>query len=149
MVNKKGLIEAALFVSDKPLSLHKLMQILSTEDPLEIEAILEKLKGELQSEERGIELSKTPEGFELRVKPEYRDKISILAPMSDLSEGMMRSLAIVAIKQPIKQSVIVRYQGNKSYGYLKSLQDKGLIRSQKSGRTKIITTTQDFEKYFG
>jgi len=148
-MSKKGLVEAALFVSDNPLSIQKLMKIANTEDSSEIVGIISLIKQELQNDDRGIELSQTPEGFEFRVKPEYRDSIRILAPMSDLSEGMMRSLAIVAIKQPIKQSIIIRYQGNKAYSYLKGLEDKGLIKSHKSGRTKIVTTTQDFEKYFG
>jgi len=149
MATKKGLVEAALFVSDKPLSLQRLMKIANTEDSSEIVNAIAEIKRELENDDKGIELSQTPEGFEFRVKSEYRDKIRILAPMSDLSEGMMRSLAIVAIKQPIKQSIIIRYQGNKAYNYLKGLEEKGLIRSQKSGRTKTITTTQDFEKYFG
>jgi segregation and condensation protein B len=61
----------------------------------------------------------------------------------------MRTLAIVAAKQPIKQSLIVKYQGNKAYGYVVGLEKKGLIRTEKYGRTKLITTTPDFEKYFG
>ena len=62
---------------------------------------------------------------------------------------MMRTLAIVAVKQPIKQSIIVKYQGNKAYGYVAALEEKGLIKTEKFGRTKLITTTPDFEKYFG
>jgi len=62
---------------------------------------------------------------------------------------MMRTLAIVAVKQPVKQSIIVRYQGNKSYGYIKDLENKGLVKTEKFSRTKLIYTTPDFEKYFG
>ncbi|MCS7106466.1 MAG: SMC-Scp complex subunit ScpB, partial [Candidatus Aenigmarchaeota archaeon] len=61
----------------------------------------------------------------------------------------MRTLAIVAVKQPIKRSLIVKYQGNKAYGYVESLEKKGLIKTEKAGRTRIITTTPEFEKYFG
>jgi segregation and condensation protein B len=107
------------------------------------------IQSSLKKSDRGVDLFETPEGYEFRLKPEYRDKVVKLAPFSDLSEGAMRTLAIVAANQPVKQSVIVRYQGNKSYGYIEKLVGKGLITAEKHGRTKIISTTPDFEKYFG
>lgn len=148
-MNPKALLEATLFVSDKPLSLERLSKIVGVGNPEKIKKLIEEIKKELEKEDRGIELAETPEGYELRVKQEYREKVAKLAPFADLSDGMLRTLAIVAIKQPIKQSTIVKFQGNKTYGYVASLEAKGLIRTEKAGRTKIITTTPEFERYFG
>jgi segregation and condensation protein B len=148
-MNQKALLEAALFVSDKPLSLEKLSRIAGIGSEQEVKLLLAELQQKLAKEDRGIELVETPEGYELRVKQEYREKVAKLAPFADLSDGMMRTLAIVAAKQPVKQSLIVKYQGNKAYGYVAGLEKKGLIRTEKYGRTKMITTTPDFEKYFG
>jgi len=147
-MNQKALLEAALFVSDKPLSLEKLAKIMGCSQQ-EVKEQMIRLQTDLKTDDRGVELVETPEGFELRVKPDYREKVVRLAPFADLSDGMMRTLAIVAAKQPIKQSIIVKVQGNKTYGYITGLEDKGLIKTEKYGRTKIITTTPDFEKYFG
>jgi segregation and condensation protein B len=138
-----------LFVSDKPLSLDKLSKILGIGSIEEIKSLLLRLQADFKTDDRGIELVETPEGYELRVKQEYRDKVVRLAPLADLSDGMMRTLAIVAAKQPVKQSLIVKFQGNKTYRYVVGLEDKGLIKTEKFGRTKIIATTPDFEKYFG
>ncbi|MEM5793722.1 MAG: SMC-Scp complex subunit ScpB [Candidatus Aenigmatarchaeota archaeon] len=148
-MNLKALLEAALFVSDRPLSLEKLSKVVGIGSEEEVKKLLEELKKELSKEDRGVELVETPEGFELRVKKEYREKVAKLAPFADLSNGMMRTLAIVAVKQPIKQSLIVKYQGNKAYGYVEALEKKGLIKTEKAGRTKTITTTPEFERYFG
>lgn len=148
IMNKKALIEAALFVASNPLSPEKLCEIAGI-SLKELEEILEEISSELQSIERGIELAKTPEGYEFRVKPEYREKVAKLAPFSDLSDGMLRTLSIIVTKQPVKQSFIAKYQGNKAYGYIKALEKKGLIKTEKFGKTKIITTTEDFERYFG
>lgn len=148
-MNPKALLEAALFVSDRPLSLNRLVNIVGVGTEDDVERLIDELQKELAAENRGIELVETPEGFELRVKPEYREKVAKLAPFADLSDGMMRTLAIVAVKQPIKQSTIVHYQGNKTYGYIKALEAKGLVKTEKYGRTKLVTTTEDFEKYFG
>jgi|YelNatPaOPRAMG01_1025707.scaffolds.fasta_scaffold09667_5 segregation and condensation protein B len=148
-MNLKALLEAALFVSDKPLSIERLSKVVGIGSEEEIKRLVEEIKQELNKEDRGIELVETPEGFELRVKKEYRERVAKLAPFADLSDGMMRTLAIVAVKQPIKQSLIVKYQGNKAYGYVDGLEKKGLIKTEKAGRTKIVTTTPEFEKYFG
>lgn len=148
-MNQKALLEAALFVSDKPLSLERLSKIVGVGSIKEVKNLISQIRAELEKEDRGIELIETPEGFELRVKQAYRERVAKLAPLADLSNGMLRTLAIVAIKQPIKQSTIVKYQGNKTYGYVRVLEEKGLIKTEKFGRTKLITTTSDFERYFG
>lgn len=148
-MNQKALLEAALFVTDKPLSLERLSKIVGVGSEEEVKQLLTEIKQELGVESRGIELVETPEGYELRVKTEYRERVAKLAPLADLSDGMLRTLAIVAAKQPVKQSLIVHYQGNKVYGYVKTLEEKGLIKTQKFGRTKLINTTPNFENYFG
>lgn len=148
-MNKKALLEAALFVSDKPLSAQRLSNIVGIGSEAEIKELIEELQQDLDRDDRGVDLMETPEGYELRVKADYRDSVAKLAPFSDLSDGMMRTLAIVAVKQPVKQSVIVRYQGNKSYGYIADLERKGLVKTEKYSRTKLVSTTPDFEKYFG
>lgn len=147
-MNKKALLEAALFVSDKPLNIEKLVFLLNIPKE-EVKKIILEIQAETKKESRGVELVETIEGYELRIKPEYRNKVAPLAPLADLSEGMLRTLALVAAKQPIKQSTIVKYQGNKVYGYVKSLEKRGLIRTEKFGRTKLIHTTSEFERYFG
>ncbi|MEM7825461.1 MAG: SMC-Scp complex subunit ScpB, partial [Candidatus Aenigmatarchaeota archaeon] len=148
-MNLKALVEAALFVSDKPLSLEILSKVAGIGSEEDIKKLIEEIKKDLIKEDRGIELVETAEGFELRVKKEYRERVAKLAPFADLSNGMMRTLAIITIKQPVKQSLIVKYQGNKAYGYIQNLEKKGLIKTEKAGRTKTITTTPEFEKYFG
>jgi len=147
-MNKKAVLEAALFVSDKPLSLDKLSAIIGITSE-EVKKLIEDLQKDFLDFDRGIELLETPQGYEFRVKPEYREQVAKLAPFADLSDGMMRTLAIVAAKQPVKQSLIVKYQGNKSYGYIAKLEEKGLVKTEKYQRTKLVSTTPEFEKYFG
>jgi len=77
------------------------------------------------------------------------NKVASLTPHSDLSEGMLRSLGIIALKQPATQSDVVKIQGNKAYGYIKELERRGLIKTEKFGRTRKLITTKEFERYFG
>lgn len=147
-MNKKALIEAALFVSDKALSLETLSNLTGI-GPEEIKQFIGEIQQEYVADDKGFDLLETPEGYEFRVKAEYRNTVAGLAPFADLSSGMMRTLGIVALKQPIKQSIIVHYQGNKAYVYISQLENKGLVKAVKDGRTKIVTTTPGFEDYFG
>jgi len=148
MATNKATVEAALFVSDKPLTVEQLAKTTGLPQE-EVAKLLERIRVDLDAGEHGYELVETPEGYEYRVRAEYREKVAKLAPFADLSGGMMRTLAIVAAKQPVKQSLIVRYQGNKTYAYVQKLEGKGLIKSEKYGRTKLLQTTPEFEKYFG
>jgi segregation and condensation protein B len=66
-----------------------------------------------------------------------------------MSEGCKRTLAIIAYKEPVSQSEIIKIQGNKAYTYLKRLQKMNLIKAEKNGRTKTLKLTQEFERYFG
>jgi segregation and condensation protein B len=144
----KARVEAALFVSDSPLPLDKLAEFVGG-DMDEAARIVMAIIEDCKRDERGIELVQTPEGYEFRIKQEYRDTVAPLAPFSDLKEGMLRALAIIAAKQPIKQSILVAYQGNKIYDYIVRLEQKGLIKTEPYRRTKLVTTTPGFEKYFG
>ncbi len=147
-MENKALIEAAIFISDKALTNKKLSKITGLTEK-QVSIIVLDLQKDMEKNIHGIDLIKTPDGYEFRLKPEYSEKVSKLAPYSDISEGSLRTLAIIASNQPVKQSIIVKYQGNKAYGYIEKLIKKGLISSEKEGRTKIISTTNDFEKYFG
>lgn len=147
-MDHKALIEAALFVSENPISVRKLSELTGLTEK-EVTLLVLELQKDVKKSDRGVDLIQTPEGYEFRLKPDYRDMVVKLAPFSDLSEGVLRTLAIVAANQPVKQSVIVRYQGNKAYGYVEKLEKKGLVSTKKSGRTKLVLTTPDFEKYFG
>jgi segregation and condensation protein B len=144
----KAKIEAALFVSDSPLPLDRLAEFAGGDMDEAARAVMSIIE-DCRREDRGIELVQTPEGYEFRIKQEYRDTVASLAPFSDLKEGMLRTLAIIAAKQPIKQSILVAYQGNKVYDYIVELEKKGLIKTEPFHRTKLITTTAGFEKYFG
>jgi len=149
MSEKRALIEAALFVAVEPLSLKELAKISGITSEEKIKSILEEIKKELDAQKRGFELVELPGGYQLRVRQEFLNKVASLTPHSDLSEGMLRSLGIIALKQPITQSEVVKIQGNKAYGYIKELEKRGLIKTEKFGRTRKLITTKEFERYFG
>jgi chromosome segregation and condensation protein ScpB len=61
----------------------------------------------------------------------------------------MKTLALIAYKQPINQSLVVKYRNNKAYDHLKLLLDEAFIKKEPKGRTFVLTTTTKFIEYFG
>jgi segregation and condensation protein B len=144
----RKLIEAALFMSSRPMSAEEISRITGVA-PGNVEKTLDILCKEYNGEVKGVEIIRVPEGWEMRVKPELLPKVAHLTPYSDLKDGHKRTLALVAYKEPLRQSEAVKIQGNKAYNYIKFLRKKGLIKSEKEGRTIKLSLTKEFERYFG
>jgi segregation and condensation protein B len=83
------------------------------------------------------------------VRPEFSHIVNRLATGSpEFSKAEQETLAIVALKQPIKQSVIVKIRGNKAYDHIKKFSGLELIKKKKSGRTYELNLSADFYDYF-
>ncbi|OYT56245.1 MAG: SMC-Scp complex subunit ScpB [Candidatus Aenigmarchaeota archaeon ex4484_14] len=147
MNEKLALLEACLFTADKPLSIEELVKLLKT-DKNEVKWLLKDLEEIYSKDEHGIMLSVVG-GYQLVVKSKYLEKVSSLTSHTDLPRGILRVLSIIAFYEPIKQSEIAKVIGNRAYHYVAELEKRGLIKTEKHSRTKIIQTTKEFEEYFG
>ena len=144
---KIALLEAALFMTERPLMIEEVEQILKMKKG-SIEPLIAKLEQKYNDQSSGIELSRTG-GFRLAIKPVYIQKVSKLTRHSDMSRGLLRILSIIARNEPVTQSDLVKVVGNRVYEYAKELEELGFIRTEKHSRTKRIFITKLFEEYFG
>ena len=110
--------------------------------------MLDELRERYSSENGGIKLSDAG-GYRLIVKSPYVDDVSNLTPHADMSRGLLRVLSIIAYHEPVQQADIVKVVGNRTYEYVKDLEMRGLIKWERKGRTKMLSTTPHFEDYFG
>ena len=147
--DQKAMVEAALFVSEDPVNIKTLSKVTGITSTKDLKDILNTIKKELDANCHGIELALTSEGYQFQVKDKFLEKVSGLTTYSDISKGTLRTLSLVALRQPMLQSEIIKIQGNKAYNYIKSLEKKGLIKTEKVSRTRSISTTKEFERYFG
>jgi segregation and condensation protein B len=146
-IDSKGLIEAALFAAGKALSMKDLSRLsgLSEES---VRALAEELIGDYVKRGSGMEIRCFEDRYVMQVRASLaRDVISV-AP-KEIDAPLIRTLAIIAYKQPLKQSALAEIRGNKSYSHVKELEQMGLISAKKKGRTKLLTTTKGFAEYFG
>ena len=144
---KLALLEAVLFTTSEPLSVEKLSKYVRSNKE-RIEEMISVLKEKYSKPDFGVMISEIG-GYRLVVKPDFLENVSNLTPHADLSRGLLRVLAIIAYHEPIKQSDIVKVIGNRTYEYVKELEERGLVSVEKKSRTKILKTTSHFEEYFG
>jgi segregation and condensation protein B len=146
---KEKIIEAALFMSPKPLDIEKLNEMAQVESRVTTKAMLLELKGLYDSKDSALEIVESPAGFQMRVREAYQEKVKHFATESIFSKSVMKTLAIIAYKQPIAQSQVILIRNNKAYDHLKILLENGFIKKEPKGRTYVLTTTQKFLEYFG
>jgi segregation and condensation protein B len=144
----KSAVEAALYMANEPITIKQMAKMFSTDEE-KIKEVVEAFKKELENSEHGIYVLETPRGYQIRVKPKLDPLVRKLTPYKDLGRGLLRVLALVAYKQPITQSEIVKVIGNRTYEYVKMLKERGLINTIKQGRTKALVPTKEFANYFG
>lgn len=144
----KGLVEASLFVSGNNLSAEKIAKVVGEEDVKAVREAAEDLVKEYKLRDGGVEIFKSGRQYGMRVKTQYEDTVTSLIPETEMPKAMLRTLALIAYEQPIKQSYLVKIRGNRVYHYLKLLEEAGFVERKDEGHTKIVSTGPKFSKYF-
>jgi segregation and condensation protein B len=143
----KAIIEAALFASGRTLALRELSSLSGLSEQ-RAGALAEELAAQYASRDSGLEIRNIGEGYSMQVRFGLAGRVISFAP-KEIEAPLIRTLAIIAYKQPIKQSSLVEIRGNKSYDHVKELEKRGLIKAEKFSRTKLLSTTSGFADYFG
>jgi segregation and condensation protein B len=145
-------LEAVLFVSGRFLDMKELVS-LSDLNPIIIRELIEKLKKKYKISDSVIQIiqkkGEEKEMWKMDILQDYAYLINRLAPgSSEFSKAEKETLAILAYKQPIKQSVIAKIRGNKAYDHIKKFAELGLIKKKKTGRTWELSLSDEFYNYF-
>jgi segregation and condensation protein B len=154
MATVRAIIEALLFVSEVPLSLSKIKELLAMYTHGEITAALGDLREEYAGEDHGCAVVEVAQGYQLRTKPEYAGWVRKLNKMTPtrLSRAALETLAVIAYKQPILRSEVEAIRGVDVGGVLHLLLEKKLIkimgRKNVPGRPFLYGTTQKFLEVF-
>ncbi len=142
------LIEAALFINPKEIVVKQLALELN-EDKSKIIKAIEKLQEKYIEMGSALEIFFDGQKVMMRVKPDILPKVSKFSSESLLDKGTMKTLAIIAFKQPILQSLVIKYRNTKAYDHISKLLEHGLIYREKKGKSYILRTTKKFYEYFG
>ena len=139
-------VEAALFVAGRFLSVKELVALTDV-NPILLRKILEDLADKYKGS--GIEIISKNESWKMDVSADYMYMVNKLATgSSEFGRAEQETLAIIAYKQPIKQSVIVKIRGNKAYDHIRKFAELGLVTKKKAGRTSELSLSEEFYDYF-
>lgn len=146
MQQLKSRIEAVLFVTAKALTLEEIATYLDKE-PEEVEQALLDLIMDYASKDGALEID-DENGYILQVREEYSDIVEKICPI-DLKPAVLRTLLVIALKEPIRQTELVKLR-SAAYEHVAELVEKGLVskHKDKNGRSINIKTTPKFAEYF-
>ena len=146
---KLALIEAALYVTGKPLDLKTLGSVVGFRSEEKVKELARVLKEKYGSDGSALEVLELSDGrFVMQLKPQYVHDVKRLATRQLLTPGPMKTLSFIAYRQPIAQSYVAKVRGNLAYSHVRELREVGLISEERLGRTKVLRTTPNFADYF-
>ncbi|HTT08109.1 MAG TPA: SMC-Scp complex subunit ScpB [Gammaproteobacteria bacterium] len=158
MEELKKIIEAALMVTDEPLSLDRLEALFdlglgAVPEHEAVRAAVESLQQDYAG--HGIELKQVASGWRFQARAEYAPWINRLweerAPR--YSRALLETLAIIAYRQPITRGEIEDIRGvSLAPSILKTLTEREWVRvagyRDVPGRPAVYATTREFLDYF-
>jgi segregation and condensation protein B len=145
-----ALVEAALYVTGRPLGLGTLGAILGTRSKSKVLKIAQSLVEKYNKYNCALEvLEVKKQRFVMQLKAEYAPRAKKVSLQPILTTGPLRTLSYIAYHQPVLQTKVVEARGSHAYRHLKLLEEQNLITKKGAGRTSVIRTTNSFADYFG
>ena len=139
-------VEATLFIAGKFLSLKELVALTDI-NPIFLRKTLQDLS--YKYKDSGIEIVNKEELWKMDVAKEYVGIVNKLATgNAEFTKAEQETLAIIAYKQPIKQSVVIKIRGNKAYDHIKNFVLMGLLNKKRTGHTSELSLKDEFYDYF-
>ena len=147
MSSLKSRIEAVLFTTAKVLQIKDIAEILGEEDLDAVEDAMLDLIMDYSSRDSALEID-DENGYILQVKNEHMDIVEKLCPV-ELSKPVLKTLTVIALKEPIRQAELKLYRSN-AYEHINELVEKGLVSKtrDKNGRSFNVSTNPKVAEYF-
>lgn len=148
-----SLVESVMFVSNKPLTIKKIVSITGAEFEA-VETVIMELQKQYKETERGWQLAHINNKFQLVTNPNNTAVIADYLKKdlyADLSKPSLETLTIVAYRGPVPKLEIELIRGVNCSMILRNLMMRGLVESFEDPQTKEVkyTITFDFLQYLG
>lgn len=151
----KSVLEALLFINEKPIELNELVEVLEISRK-EVEGALEELSLDYRNRSSGICIVKVAGGYQMCSAPDNETWVKKMyqeRTKQKLSSASLETLAVIAYKQPVTRVEIEAIRGVNVDGVARKLSELGLIkiagRKDVVGKPFLYITTRKFLEYFG
>jgi len=142
----KAKIEALLFLTTDALTAPQIA-VQANADINDVRSALSQLIQEYESRfDSGVTID-TSRGYTMVVKEEYETLTQDILPL-EIKTGCLRTLSVIALKEPIYQSELVKMRGGGAYEHIKELMEMNLLKKKKEGNSYVLSTTGLFDEFF-
>ena len=141
-------LEAILYLKGRAVTLKELAQLAGCSSE-EASTALMILMADYAHRETALEIRQDGDGYSLQLQADLAELVHTLVPL-DLGAATLRTLATIALKQPIRQAVLVDMRGSGAYDHIKELMAQGFIarRREQDGRSYWLTLTEKFHRTY-
>ena len=149
-IKEDRIVESLLFSAGKPLSIDEIQDTTGL-SPKHVTEAIEHLMQSYNIERKNdtsLEIVKAGNKFIMQVKKTFTDK-SLMVAKPEIRTDLLKTLALIAFHQPVKQSNLRHMIGERIYGDVDQLMNMSLVHSEPHGATELLTTTRLFPEYFG
>ena len=149
-VKEDRIVESLLFSAGKPLSVEEIQETTGL-SPKHVTDAIDHLMQSYNVERKddtSLEIVKAGSKFIMQVKKTFTDK-SMMVTKPEIRTDLLKTLALIAFHQPVKQSNLRHMIGERIYGDVDQLMSMHLVHSEPHGATEVLTTTRLFPEYFG
>lgn len=147
MENLKSKAEALLFSAGKPLEIDFIQKTLDA-DKRSLRKALNELYEDYAKLGGAVYLSNEDEYWKFAVKSAYTEIVSKVVSDVELSLQTLKSLAVIAYKNPVLQSDVIKVRGSNAYDHVHELEKLKFIRREKEGNSYRVYLTEKFFEYF-
>ena len=147
-VLRRNLIEGALYAAGRPLDVEELSTKLEIPKK-EVEELVRVVAFDYLEREGALIVAQIGEKFQMQLRPELTETVSKFAKGGAIAERYLRTLTVIALKQPILKSTVIKLRGSGAYEHVKYLLDNDLITAIKKGRSAELNTTDKYADMFG
>ncbi len=147
-LDKKKIIESALFISARCVGLDELARLVGLAAPGFVKAMLKELKNEYEVRRSPIEIVEIDEKWLMRIKDEFASKVKVFAQQFEISKTALRTLAYIAKHDGIIKSEVAHKIGSQIYQNVQELVQNGFVKQVKAGRSNRLFLTDKFKQYF-
>jgi len=129
IVNDSAALEAVLFVTEHPIPVSELAEVLEVPAG-RVKEMLEDLRSSLAARDSGLVLREVAGGWRLYSHPEaypYLERFTASATARKLSPAALETLAVIAYRQPVARSQVAEIRGVDSDSAIRTLERAGLI----------------------
>ena len=144
----KRVIEAALFMSGRAMTLKELGSLVNVAALGFVKGILDKLRTEYDERNSAITIFESDGSYSLNIRSEYVEEVMAFTKESEVTPGALKILAYVSKNEGMVKSDIVKRLGTSVYQHVFELKEKGFVITRKFGRSSKVYTTNKFKEYF-